>query len=140
LGTSHQEPFEFHANLTDLDPALTTLHDSVQLLRAATGRAEDDQALMHFETALGEIGANVLTHGRPNGRDQPIDYVLRLDDGKASASFVDHGPAVEDHLARAMPDVYSEAGRGLAIARSLLDELGYRREGGLNKWRLVKRL
>lgn len=95
---------------------------------------------MLFETALGEIGANVLTHGRPHGTDQPVAYHLRVDGGKAYASFVDHGPPVHDHLGRAMPEAESESGRGLAIARSLLDELGYRREGGLNTWRLVKRL
>jgi serine/threonine-protein kinase RsbW len=140
LGSDHQEPFEFHANLTDLEQALATLHDSVQLLRDATGRAMDDTGLMLFETALGEIGANVLTHGRPGGTDQPVAYVLRLDGGIACASFADYGPEVQDHLARAMPDALSEAGRGLAIARSLLDELGYRREDGMNTWRLVKRL
>jgi serine/threonine-protein kinase RsbW len=137
---SDQEPFEFHANLTDLDGALETLHRSVQLLREAAGRRADDHALMLFETALGEIGANVLTHGRPGGNAQPIDYVLRLEDGSAYASFVDRGPPVHNHLARAMPDPSSEAGRGLAMARDLLDELGYRREGDMNTWRLVKRL
>jgi serine/threonine-protein kinase RsbW len=39
-----------------------------------------------------------------------------------------------------MPDPASESGRGLAIARQVLDELGYEREGEINKWRLVKRL
>ncbi|HAC46259.1 MAG TPA: ATP-binding protein, partial [Chloroflexi bacterium] len=33
-----------------------------------------------------------------------------------------------------------ETGRGLAIARKALDELGYLREGKVNTWRLVKRL
>ena len=140
MGTSDQEPFEFHAKLTDLDHGLATLHDSVELLRRAARRGLDDHALMLFETALGEIGANVLTHGRPHGADHPILYVLQFDDGEARASFVDHGPAVHDHLARGMPDAWSEDGRGLAIARTLLDELGYRRDGDLNTWRLVKRL
>jgi serine/threonine-protein kinase RsbW len=39
-----------------------------------------------------------------------------------------------------MPGHESEAGRGLAMARSLLDELGYERDGNLNRWRLVKKL
>jgi serine/threonine-protein kinase RsbW len=39
-----------------------------------------------------------------------------------------------------MPDVESEAGRGLAMARSLLDDLGYERDGEVNRWRLVKQL
>ncbi|HEY1455828.1 MAG TPA: ATP-binding protein [Candidatus Dormibacteraeota bacterium] len=138
MGT-HQEPFEFHASLTELGPGLETLHDSVRMLRVAIGRANDDHALMLFETALGEIGANVLTHGRPND-DIEVDYILRSDGAAAFASFVDRGPAVADHLARPMPDQDREAGRGLAIARSVLDELGYMRQGEVNTWRLVKRL
>ena len=95
---------------------------------------------MLFETALGEIGSNVLTHGRPDGTDTPIDYTLWFDEGTVVASLTDAGSPVHDHLAREMPAHDREAGRGLAMARSLLDELGYERDGDLNRWRLVKRL
>lgn len=95
---------------------------------------------MLFETALGEIGANVLTHGRPPGVDHHVEYVLHFSNGNAVAYFTDPGPPVHDHLGRSMPEATSETGRGLAMARSLLDELGYEREGDVNKWRLMKRL
>jgi serine/threonine-protein kinase RsbW len=95
---------------------------------------------MLFETAIGEIGANVLTHGRPPGVDHHVEYVLQFSGGTAVASFTDPGPPVHEHLDRQMPDAASETGRGLAMARSLLDELGYEREGEVNKWRLMKRL
>ena len=137
---SHSEPFEFHATLAHLDEGLETLHDSVQKLREATGRGPDDRNLMHFEIALAEIGANVLTHGRPSGTDPPVEYRLWVDDDTAHALFVDGGPAVEEVLSRAMPDASSEEGRGLPMARWLLDELLYKRDGEVNRWRLVKRL
>jgi len=95
---------------------------------------------MLFETALGEIGGNVLTHGRPAGADRPVEYALRFEGGTVEASLSDSGQAAHEHLARAMPGHESERGRGLAIARSLLDELGYERDGDMNRWRLVKRL
>ncbi|HKV89106.1 MAG TPA: ATP-binding protein [Candidatus Dormibacteraeota bacterium] len=140
MGDHQSKPFEFHADLTGLDEALQTLHRSIELLRVAAGPSIDEDAVMRFETALGEIGANVLTHGRRGAGEDPIAYSLRLEGRKAHASFVDRGPAVRDQLARAMPDAESEQGRGLAMARALLDELGYRREGDVNTWRLVKEL
>ncbi len=95
---------------------------------------------MHFEIALAEIGANVLTHGRPTGVDPPVEYELRLHEDTVRASFIDRGPPVHEFLTRAMPELTSEAGRGLPMARWLLDELLYQRDGEVNKWRLVKRL
>jgi serine/threonine-protein kinase RsbW len=131
--------FEFRASFSDLDEGLEVLHRSVDRLRRATGRGEDDRELMLFETALGEIGSNVLTHGRPGGT-QTVDYALRVEGGTVVAMLSDWGPPVHEHLSREMPAVESEDGRGLAMARSLLDELGYERDGDRNRWRLVKRL
>jgi len=96
--------------------------------------------MSEFETAVGEIGANVLTHGSPPGAAQPVDYSLRWDGQVAVASFADAGEPVHNQIGRAMPAPTSEGGRGLALARLLLDELGYKREGKVNIWRLVKRL
>jgi serine/threonine-protein kinase RsbW len=135
-----KEPFEFHATFSRLDEGLEALHESVKKLREAAGRGEDDVNIMHFEIALAEIGANVLTHGRPDEADPPVEYELRLEQNTARALFVDRGPAVQDFQTRAMPDAASEAGRGLPMARWLLDELVYRRDGEANNWRLVKRL
>ena len=137
---STHEAFEFHASFSSLDEGLEVLHRSIERLRQATGRPADDRALMLFETALCEIGSNVLTHGRPAGTDRPVDYELRFQGGVVEASLSDFGAPVHEHLDRQMPGHDSEEGRGLAMARQLLDELGYERSGEVNRWRLVKRL
>ncbi len=91
-------------------------------MRERTGGAVDETNVMLFESALAEIGANVLTHGRREGPDDaPVDYRLRLEGHTALATFVDHGPPIHNHLTRAMPEHHSESGRGLAIARQVLD-------------------
>jgi serine/threonine-protein kinase RsbW len=133
-------PFEFQATLDRLADGLDLLHQSVGRLRAFTGRMSDDPMLTQLETALGEVGANVLTHGSPASAFGPVEYRLRFEGDAAVATFTDAGPPVHDQLARAMPAQGSEQGRGLAMARLLLDELGYRRDGDRNRWRLVKRL
>jgi serine/threonine-protein kinase RsbW len=138
LTSEFGERFEFHASLTDLESALDVVHDSVRRMRERGGL--DETGLMLFESALAEIGANALTHGRRDAHGPPVEYTLILDGRTAMASFADHGPPVHNHLTRSMPEPTSEAGRGLAIARQVLDELGYERDGEINRWRLVKRL
>ena len=113
----------------------------MELLRARIGRESGDRNLILFETALAEIGSNVLIYtGKHGASGHPVQYVLRLDAETATASFTDWGPPIHNQLTRAMPAPTSEAGRGIAIARKALDELGYKREGEVNTWRLVKRL
>ena len=101
----------------------------------------DDLSLVLFESAVAEIGANVLRYSRWRGEGHPqVEYELHMAADTLTALFSDRGPALHNQLTRAMPAPTSEAGRGLAIARKVLDELGYEREGEVNTWRLVKRL
>jgi anti-sigma regulatory factor (Ser/Thr protein kinase) len=124
-----------------LEEGLETLHRSVQLVREHTGRDAGDRPLILFETALAEIGSNVLRYAHPPGSTQPkVEFELRLDSEALTALLSDWGPPLHNLLTQAMPERTSEAGRGLAIARKALDELGYQREGEVNTWRLVKRL
>ena len=124
-----------------MEDGLDTLHRSIQLVREQTGRDAGDRPLILFETALAEIGSNVLRYAHPAGSDQPkVEYELTLNSETLTALLTDWGPPLHNQLTRAMPATSNEAGRGLAIARKVLDELGYQREGEVNTWRLVKRL
>jgi serine/threonine-protein kinase RsbW len=120
---------------------LDILHRSVELLREQAGLPEGDRNLILFETAIAEIGSNVLIYtGKHGTTGPPVEYNLRLEAGVATAFFADHGPPIHNQVTRAMPAATSEDGRGLAMARKALDELAYKREGEVNTWRLVKRL
>lgn len=96
---------------------------------------------MQFELALAEIGSNVLRYAHPPGSAQPkVEFDLKMDAKTVTALLTDWGPPLHNPLTQAMPAATSQAGRGLALARTVLDELGYQREGEVNTWRLVKRL
>jgi serine/threonine-protein kinase RsbW len=113
----------------------------MQLVREHMGRGEADRPLILFETALAEIGNNVLRYALPVGSSEPlVEFELRLEEDTLTALLTDWGPPLHNQLTPAMPSLTVETGRGLAIARKALDELGYQREGEVNTWRLVKRL
>jgi serine/threonine-protein kinase RsbW len=113
----------------------------VHLVREHLRRDEGDRTLMLFETALAEVGANVLRYAHPEDSPEPLaEYELRLEAGTLTALLTDRGPPLHNQLSRGMPAQTDESGRGLAIARKVLDELDYEREGEVNTWRLVKRL
>jgi serine/threonine-protein kinase RsbW len=113
----------------------------VQLVRVHMRREVGDRPLLLFESALAEIGANVLLYALAPGSAAPlVEFDLRLKAKTLTALLTDWGPPLHNHLTPAMPGPTSEAGRGLAIARKVLDELGYESDGEVNTWRLVKRL
>jgi serine/threonine-protein kinase RsbW len=113
----------------------------MELVRQRTGRDAHDLSLLQFELALAEIGANVLRYALPPDSAEPrAELELTLESKTLTALLTDWGPPLHNPLTTARPDSNSEAGRGLALARKVLDELGYQREGEVNTWRLVKRL
>jgi serine/threonine-protein kinase RsbW len=118
---------------------LNLLHD----LLARVGRehpgvgAED---LSMFETAVIEIAGNMVEHGvAPGG----VTYGLRLDvrPDRLVATLWESGEPVPDAEGRSadeLPEVWSERGRGLALAGTVLDELTYQRVAGGNRWQLTR--
>lgn len=87
-----------------------------------------------------EIGANIVEH---SGRDRPVRMTVqfRLSPQRAEIRFTDDGaPADVDTDAVTMPPPLALRGRGLAIAKAILDDVSYRRVGDLNVWVLMHQL
>lgn len=129
---------------------LSGIHDLLESFWRRTsellGHSPDRDWRLQFETALREIGANIARHAYGLGAPCPMRLRLRLYSDRVEGYFTDQGIAftgppephsVLDNDAVGLP----EGGYGLAIARSALDRITYRRSnGGTNSWRLVKRL
>lgn len=101
---------------------------------------------LQFTTAVGEIGANIVRHAYPPGREPgTMALRLRLYRDRIEARFTDCGEACIVPVAAPSPIaddplLLREGGFGLGIARAALDEFKYRRtRSGVNCWRLVKR-
>lgn len=116
---------------SSLDEALpTSLEETIQL---------------QFRTALAEIAANMASHAHPRGHPPgSIVMTLSATSDRVEAHLHDHGiPFVLPETpfnASDDPDLLSETGRGFTIARLILDEIHYTREGTSNHWHLVKRI
>ena len=93
--------------------------------------------------ALQEMVTNVLRHGYEFDETKPIEVIFELTEDTLSIALRDQGPAFDplmfdtsDCEASNMP---AEAGGfGIHIARMVMDEVQYVREGGWNVLRLSK--
>ena len=91
---------------------------------------------MCVETAVVEVAANIVEHA--GGAELGLEVEVCAD--RVQALFHDTGAAFDGDLGAAdLPDdELSERGRGLALVRALVDEVGYERAGDTNRWRLVR--
>ena len=106
-----------------------------------------DRWKLEFATAFSEICANIIKHAFAES-PQPGTMVLhlRLYKNRVEAEFTDDGAIFHEEFGAADPALgpdadLPESGRGLQVARALLDTLCYRRsQESKNNWLLVKRL
>lgn len=117
---------------------LDKIHHALEELWA--GSAVSDVARTNLRLATAEIGANIVKYSR---RGQPVRMRMesRLLADEVEIVFTDDGdPAHVDLASIGMPGELAEGGRGLAIAKAVLDRLTYRRDEMGNHWTLaVKR-
>ncbi len=146
-----QETVQVRGSADPLGP----VHAALALLWAAADRVlpspPDPTWRGEFSTAVGEISSNIVRHAYPGDAEPAFEFRWRIDRGSVSARFLDHGrpfaaqpppappaPIPDDAVTVILHDV-PEGGWGLALARAALDDLSYDREGGENRWLLVKR-
>ena len=93
-----------------------------------------------FGTALVELAGNVVEHA-DDGRGLTCEIRVTAADDALAAQLQDTGRLAEVELGeRPMPDALAERGRGLALVQRLVDDLAYERDGGINRWRIERRL
>lgn len=123
------------ARLALVDSAL----DAVDTLCAEAGTVlSDDQTA--FTLAVSEVATNMVQH---SGDTSPVTVSvdLRLSADELRAVLVDTAPPASiDWHGVAMPDIDAESGRGLALARAVLDEFVHTYDERGNTWTLVRRL
>lgn len=93
---------------------------------------------IRFEMAVVEIFGNIVEHSVRRHAGPPVrrvEVVLTVSEESVVARFADDGqPVAIDLHEVTMPSPDAEDGRGLAMALAAVDDLGYEREGDINRW------
>jgi serine/threonine-protein kinase RsbW len=100
------------------------------------------ETLADLKLALTEACSNSVRHAYPGG-DGHVDIVYELLPDRLAIEVSDDGEGFEPHEAEpAMPEELTEGGLGIAIIRSIADELdiGARTDGRGSRLRFVKLL
>ena len=115
---------------------LDEIHDALDSVWLAHARVPDE-VRMRMAIAAAEIGANIIEHAA-RGHSIQMRMEARVLPHAVEIVFIDHGPEVHVDLTDlSLPDDMAERSRGLALARSVLGELSYRRWGSTNRWTLI---
>jgi len=117
---------------------LDELHAALERLWAEAPDV-DARLRMRFATALGELVANVVVHGRtPHGAIPTLTVRMWALPERLDAELIDDGAALSQSALAGVPsDELDESGRGLALAREVVDELVYTSEQDGNRWTLT---
>lgn len=94
---------------------------------------------MRLGIAVSEIAANIIEHATAAvGRLVRLQMWAHVRENDLLIKFTDDGiPMSADLPAGDMPDELAERGRGLALARAVLNRLTYHRVDDVNHWELV---
>lgn len=96
------------------------------------------QAIYNIELVLEETLVNLISHGKPGARAQPIGLSVEVEPDRVVLAFEDDGAAFDprDVAAPAAPssiDNTPTGGRGLLLVRRAACSIDYVRAGGRNR-------
>ena len=141
-----QREAEFHpADVSALEPVHSELGRFWDDVKSMLVPSVPDRWKMEFDTALSEVCANIIKHAFV-GFSQPGTMILHLSlyKDRVEAHFTDDGALFNEESGTETLTLgpfadLPESGRGLQVARALLDTLHYQRsQGSNNNWLLVK--
>ena len=116
---------------------INAIHDLIESLWGQQPQLSDTDR-MRFETAVIEVATNIIEHateGLPKPNKVTIELTLIADPDRITARFRDDGSEAEVDLSDPqMPDATAEVGRGIGLARALVDDMTYRRSASTNIW------
>lgn len=100
-------------------------------------------AMQSVLLALEELLVNIVTHGYHDEQSHTIAVMLELHDSHLSIEITDDGMAFDPRTVPAPNfsmsiDERPIGGLGVWLILQMMDEIDYRREGHMNKLRLVK--
>lgn len=96
---------------------------------------------MDVNAAASEIAGNIIEHSAA-GQPIRVRMEIRLMPEQVEIDFTDDGDPVSVDLDQVcFPDDLADRGRGLAIAKAVLDEVSYHRDisSNTNHWTLARR-
>ena len=143
-----QREAEFHpADLSALEPVHSELGRFWDDVKPALVPSVPDRWKLEFVTACAEICANIIKHAfAESSQPGTMVLLLRLYENRVEAAITDDGAFFDEEStiegpAPGLDADLPESGRGLQVARALLDTLHYQRsQESKNNWLLVKML
>jgi len=128
-GEGSRRTLVLRAELAGLDDARRFLRDSLRSVRM------EEEELFKLEVALVEICVNIIRYAYPDGPGEitislgtaPSVWLEIRDSGRSFDPRLVPTPDLDEHL-----KIGRRGGLGVYLARSLVDDFDYRREGGGN--------
>lgn len=94
---------------------------------------------IRFETALIEVGSNIVRHGIPVGDSVNVTAELSASAVCLEAELSDDGAEADFEMNPSVPDDAATSGRGLLLIQRTVDLFTFTREADRNVWHLVRR-